>query len=302
MAEAASVHGEAAHRVHDALPVLDESRIGVRVYAQGGQRHQHLRGGLYVRHNAARIPGGDAAPVRKLRLGQGRKRPVHSLLDVGPCVVIGCQCLDGHAGDIGVHERIRVIRRSGQRPHIVFLLLSEDVVDQIFPRHLGRATRRHGRNLISAGVQGDQSPDRPVDPLPCHIVQIGEPHQKVMPAHIGHILSDGRQSQDHPGVVRRFGPVKLLLLVRLTRHVCGGGLVVGLLLCVGHPAGAGQADHDPFPAGRADDEAGIISLLREIGAGAVVDFAASRRGFRGQRARRRGEDHEYGQDRDHRLL
>ena len=86
-----------------------------------------------------------------------------------------------------------------------------------------------------------------------------------MAAHIGDILADGRQGQDHPGVVGDFGPVQTLIGVSLGLHILHHIVIVP----GGHgAAAAGQADDHPLAAGGV--HCGGAQALDEV-AGGLVD-------------------------------
>ena len=98
-------------------------------------------------------------------------------------------------------------------------------------------------------VEGDERPNRAVDALIGDIAHLVETGQQVVAADIRDILADGRQREDHAGVVGRPVLVETLVGVAVLLHVLHDVLIVP----VGHgAAGAGKADDHPLAADRAD--------------------------------------------------
>ena len=95
-------------------------------------------------------------------------------------------------------------------------------------------------------IQGNEGENGAVNVLGLHIIHVIQALQQVVAAHIGDILADGRQGQDHPGVVGDFGRVQTLIGVSLGLHILHHIVIV--------PGGygaaaAGQADDHPLAAG-----------------------------------------------------
>ena len=142
----------------------------------------------------------------------------------------------------------------------------------------------------------DQRPDGAVNALGLHIGHVIQALQQVVAAHIGDILADGRQGQDHPGVIRDLGPVQTLILVSVLLHIVDHIVIVP----GGHgAAAAGQADDHPFAAGgvhRGGSQGGHVvagGLVDDVQALAYAKYIATR-----PRAERLGSHGLFG-DADH---
>ena len=232
MAEAAAVDIEAAQAVHGVHAVLDEAAVGRGIDAESRQRDDHLRGGL----GRLAAEGGGEGAVVILHGAERIERLVHGGLYGVVRVIVGRERLDGHGGDIGIGRLAHHI------PAAVGQLRAEDGVDELLARHV--ALRR-----IVVAVEGDERPNRAVDALIGDIAHLVETGQQVVAADIRDILADGRQREDHAGVVGRPVLVETLVGVAVLLHVLHDVLIVP----VGHgAAGAGKADDHPLAADRAD--------------------------------------------------
>ena len=180
--------------------------------------------------------------------------------------------MQGHAG------HVRVGLGTGHRPAAVGGLSRQDCFQQSLAG--GGAGGR-----VVAGIQGNQCPDRAVIALIGHIVQIAQTRHQVVAVNVGGILADGRQSQNHPGIVRGFG--------RMQPH---GGRIDGLpdkfqsLLTVVLQAGHGQTrpsqtQHPPFAADGA--YAGGTQALNVFSCGLIAAFGRDDGGFTGKSGLRR---------------
>ena len=227
MAEAAAVHIVAGQRIQNRQTVLDEAAVLGRVDAQSGQCHDDLSTGFAV----LGAPAAEATGSQ-LQLRQHIQRLVHSGLHSLVLLVVGSQRLNGHCG----HVRICVV--AAEVPAAVGKLGIQDHLNQLLTGHI-----TGGRIVVA--VQSDERPDGAVDALGLDIVHAVQTLQQVVTAHIGDILADRGQGQDHPGIVGNFGRVQTLIGVSLGLHILHHIVIVP----GGHgAAAAGQADDHPLAA------------------------------------------------------
>ena len=227
MAEAAAVHIVAGQRIQNRQTVLDEAAVLGRVDAQSGQCHDDLSTGFAV----LGVPAAEATGSQ-LQLRQHIQRLVHSGLHSLVLLVVGSQRLNGHCG----HVRICVV--AAEVPAAVGKLGIQDHLNQLLAGHIAHSG-------IVVAIQGNKGENGAVDALGLHIIHVIQTLQQVMAAHIGDILADSGEGQDHPGVVGNFGRVQTLIGVSLGLHILHHIVIVP----GGHGvAAAGQADDHPLAA------------------------------------------------------
>ena len=246
--KSAAVHIESGQGAQNSGAVLHKAAVCGGVDAQGRQGHDDLGAGFAI-HGA---PAAKAA-VRALHGGKGLQGLIHSGLHGLIGLIVGGQGLDGHSGHIGVGVL------GAQVPAAVGKLGIQDGLNQLLPGHIA-----HGGIIVA--IQGNKCPNGAVDALSLHIGHVVQALQQIVAAHIGDILADGRQGQDHPGVVGDLRPVQALIGVSLGLHIVDHIIIVP----GGHgAAAAGQADGHPLAAGRAD-AGGAQSL--DIVAGGLINL------------------------------
>ena len=232
--------------------VFDKAYVRGGINTHGAQGHQHLGGGLAAAGSARHL--GERA-IGLLHGAQPGQRLVHSGLHRVIGLVVRCEGLNGHGGHVHVVRLVGAV----DVPRAAVLLQGQDGLHQLVAGHAAR------RGVIVA-VQGDERPHRAVRALALDVLHVVQTCQQVVAAHIGHVLADGRQGQDQPGVVRG------LILVQAV------GLGIDIFLDIGHrvvivPGGhgapaAGQADGQPLAADAAHNGR---ALGGQIVAGGLVD-------------------------------
>ena len=208
--------------------VLHKAAVCGGVDAQGRQGHDDLGAGFAI-HGA---PAAKAAVIA-LQGGKGLQGLIHSGLHGLVGLVVRCQGLDGHSGHIGVG----VLAAEG--PAAAGKLGVQDHLNQLLPGHI-----THGGIIVA--IQGNKGENGAVDALLLHIGHVIQTLQQVVAAHIGDILADSGEAQDHPGVVGDLRPVQTLIGVSHGLHILHHIVIVP----GGHgAAAAGQADDHPLAAG-----------------------------------------------------
>ena len=209
------------------MAVLHKAAIRGGIDTQGRQGHDDLGAGLAVHGTPAA-----KAAVIALQGGKGLQSLIHSSLHGLVGLVVGGQGLDGHSG----HVRVGIVR--AEIPTTVGKLGIQDGLNQLLPGHITHSG-------IVMAIQGNERPNGAVDALGLHIGHVIQTLQQIVAAHIGDILADRGQGQDHPGVVGNFGRVQTLIGVSLGLHILHHIVIVP----GGHgAAAAGQANDHPLAA------------------------------------------------------
>ena len=238
------------------------------------ERDDDLRSGFDVR----RAPGGVAA-LAVLGFGKPGKGLVGGGLD-GFLVLIFGEGLQGHGGHVGVG-----IAGAGEVPAAVSKLVIQDLVDVELACGLGFG-RGVFRDVVAAGIEGDERPDGAVEALPDRFFEIAQRGQEVIARDVRRVAADGGQGEDDAGI---FGVLPLVQHAGAVFDVLLDARVVIVKVIRGDRiAGTGQADDGPLAADGAD-------LRRFDGGehvgGAALQFALDAGGGQG-RGGQRGEDAE----------
>ena len=255
------------------VAVFDETAV-IQRNPQLAEGDDDLRSGFDVR----RAPGGVAA-LAVLGFGKPGKGLVGGGLD-GFLVLIFGKGLQGHGGHVGVG-----IAGAGEVPAAVSKLVIQDLVDVELARGLGFGGGVF-RDVVAAGIEGDERPDGAVEALPDRFFEIAQRGQEVIARDVRRVAADGGQGEDDAGI---FGVFPLVQHAGAVFDVLLDARVVIVKVIRGDRiAGTGQADDGPLAADGAD-------LRRFDGGehvgGAALQFALDAGGGQG-RGGQRGEDAE----------
>ena len=230
MLEATALNIEGAQGIQRGGAVLDEPGILVSINSQSCQSNDHLRNGL-----AAGAVNACVRAVSRLHFRQRIDCIVDGFLDLCIGLIVGCQSLERHAGDI------RIGSRSSQRPATVCKLCIQNDLNQ---RRTGYITIG---NRVVTGIEGQQCPNGTVDALLLDVFHTVQTLQQIMSANIGHILADGSQCQNQSGILRRLCLVEPFILVDILLNILHSQVIPGLHI-LDLPTGADQTNDHPLAA------------------------------------------------------
>ena len=202
------------------------------------ERDDDLRSGFDVR----RAPGGVAA-LAVLGFGKPGKGLVGGGLD-GFLVLIFGEGLQGHGGHVGVR-----IAGAGEVPAAVSKLVIQDLVDVELARGLGFGGGVF-RDVVAAGIEGDERPDGAVEALPDRFFEIAQRGQEVIARDVRRIAPDGSQRENDAGILSVFSFMQhagAVLDVLLDARI-----VIFIVICGNSVTGTSKTDNCPFAADGAD--------------------------------------------------
>ena len=238
------------------------------------ERDDDLRSGFDVR----RAPGGVAA-LAVLGFGKPGKGLVGGGLD-GFLVLIFGEGLQGHGGHVGVR-----IAGAGEVPAAVSKLVIQDLVDVELARGLGFGGGVF-RDVVAAGIEGDERPDGAVEALPDRFFEIAQRGQEVIARDVRRIAPDGSQRENDAGILSVFSFMQhagAVLDVLLDARI-----VIFVVICGNSVTGTGKTDNCPFAADGADLRR--FDSGHHIGGAALYFILDAGRRQRGNRQRQKDRE------------
>ena len=248
------------------------------------QRNPQLTEGdhdLRDRFDVRRAPGGVAA-LAVLGFGKVGQCLVCRGLD-GLLVLIFGEGLQGHCRHVGVG-----IAGAGEVPAAVSKLVIQDLVDVELACGLGFGGGVF-RDVVAAGIEGDERPDGAVETLPDRFFKIAQRGQEVIARDVRRVAPDGSQGEDDAGI---FGVFPLVQHAGAVFDVLLDARVVIVKVIRGDRiAGTGQADDGPLAADGADLRR--FDSGHHIGGAAlyfILDVGRRQRGNRQRQKDREGQN------------
>ena len=250
MLKSAVFHIEGTQRINCGHAVLNEPRIGMGIDSQCRQACHNLRNGL-----CADTVNTTEGAVCFLHHRQSFQCFVYCRPYLCICLVVGSQCLQCHAGDVSIGGA------AAECPTAVGKLSIQDDLEQSFTGHIAAF-----RNRIISGIKSDQRPNGAVNTLFLDISHISQTGEQIMSAHIGNILADCRQCQDHTGILSRLCAVQAPTFINILLYKLHCIFVVSLGNLA---AGTDQVNHHPLTA---DGSGNRSSQFFQIITGGLVDI------------------------------